>query len=283
MKKVIVTTENYEEVMFNLLEDQYPRDVRENILDQIHADTFLAFEWNQWSKAIYSESTEPYKIQEAAFIENLTREEEKKKGFIYYLWPTAIAASIVLLIGVFILFPSGKTNTNIVSAPVQEEQVTEQMSPSVKDKKLDEKEEMPANINVTGKRGSVEELVNADPKELVPFTDQDTMTVAEVPRPQPIVPSMQDTVRRMIASAQKQPRYKITIIEEKAGDLESEKFKFEEKRYSMADVMNHKDGITLSKFLENSNSRIVTDKNTNKVTIEYIAEDHSILVLTLSN
>src|SRR5215216_97394 len=98
MKKVIVTRENYEEVMFDLLENNYPKDVRENILEQIHADTFLNFEWQQWSKATYSESTETYKHAEAAFIENLTKEEEKKKkGLVYYIIPMAVAASILLL------------------------------------------------------------------------------------------------------------------------------------------------------------------------------------------
>jgi hypothetical protein len=284
MNKVIVTTENYEEVMFNLLEDQYPKDVRENILDQIHADTFLTFEWNQWSKATYSESTEPYKIQEAAFIENLTR-EEKKKGLVYYMWPAAIAASILLLIGVFMLYPSGKIHdTSIVQTPASgKEKSTEQVNPSESHQtELVKKEETPASRN--SKQGLKPGLIKV--RETLPIIDNtgDTAVLVEVPKqPEPTVPAMQDTILRMIASAQKQSRYKITIVEEKAGRLDDIGIKADEKRYSMADVMNHKDGISLSKFLENPNSRIVTDKNTNKVTIEYIAEDHSILVLTLSN
>jgi hypothetical protein len=118
----------------------------------------------------------------------------------------------------------------------------------------------------------------------LPLAHHDSAVFVEVPKePQSTVPAMQDTIRRMIASAQKQSRYKITIVEEKAGKLDDIGIKADEKRYSMADVMNHKDGITLSKFLENPNSRVITDKVTNKVTIEYMAEDHSILVLTLSN
>jgi hypothetical protein len=103
MKKVIITRDNYEEIMFGLLENEYSKEVRENILEQIHADTFLTFEWKQWSKAQYTESTEAYKEKEAVFLESLTREPSDRKGFVFFYKPLALAASLLLLLGLSIL------------------------------------------------------------------------------------------------------------------------------------------------------------------------------------
>jgi len=304
MKKIIVTRENYEEVMFELLENTYSRDVRENILDQIHADTFLNFEWQQWSKAVYSESTESYKNNEAEFIENLTREtstaivfektenlpaedkEEKKKGFLFYMIPMAIAASLLLLIGLYILNVQEPLNSGEIarkhgpaSKGILKEDKGNQLLPST--------EENPKSIHYAERKNdrvNIEytkpENIEADSSPMAPKT----ILVLEEKKEKPKeIPTFQDTIRQMIAAAKKQPRYKVTIVEEGADAVSDLSYNYVEKRYSMADVLNRKDGITLSKFLQNPNSRIVTDKNTNKVTIEYMAEDHAILVLTISN
>ena len=282
MKKIIVTRENYEEIMFDLLENNYPKEVRENILDQIHADTFLSFEWEQWSKASYTESTEKYKAEEALFIESLTREEEKKKGFVYYMLPLSIAASVILLIGIFFLLqdnPGNKPGLVESGIPEQAEDIrTPETSEAPK----------PAETSTAGKyRYYPSPRQPIAPERYVDseLTSRDTVIIANINNEEkPATPSIQDTIRQMIASAQqKKPRYKITISEEKINGIAGDDFQFVEKRYTMADVLNRKDGISLSKFLQNSNSRVITDPETNKVTIEYIAEDHSILVLTLSN
>lgn len=281
MKKIIVTRENYEEVMFDLLEDVYPADVRENLLDQIQADTFLAFEWQQWGKAIYSESTETIKAEEAEFIESLTKDEGRKRGLVYYIVPLAIAASLAVFFVVFRKQDNPETSTGIVKAV-----------PPAKT----EKQQQPAEDHKIVPEGQQEKmLVKHDVKIIKPDTillknePVPEMNIQEEPKYVEQVkqevksPSFNDTIRQMIASAQKKPRYKVTIVEGEADVIITKSESLAEKRYSMADVLNHKDGITLSKFLQNSSSRIVNDKTTNKVTIEYVAEDHSVLVLTLSN
>ncbi len=285
MKKVIVTRENYEEVMFDLLENTYPQDVRENILDQIHADTFLNFEWQQWSKATYSESTELYKTQEAEFIENLTREEEKKKGILYYWLPMAVAATILLFIGLYMTNDTTKTTgggivrTEERRAPEQKTEQAKRETGSV------EESSNPLNkAEAKQEPGIARENIAQVLIPTLPLIKDTLLAVQEQkPTMQP-VPSFQDTIKSMIAAASRPSRYKVSIQHGVADAIEQEsQVSYVEKRYSMADVMNRKDGISLSKFLQNPNSRIVTDKSGNKVAIEYIAEDHSILVLTLSN
>lgn len=284
MKKIIVTRENYEEVMFNLLEDVYPADIRENLLDQVQADTFLSFEWQQWSKAIYSESTETIKAQEAEFIEGLTKEEDKKRGFIYYIVPLAVAASLAVF---FVVFRKQDNDQDPGKGIVKTEM------PQVKTEKKDSP--VIENHIISENKEQEDMLVQHDVKlikpdtitvknELVPeIKIHEGPRVAEQVKQEVKSPTFNDTIRQMIAYAQKRPRYKVTIVEGEADALVTKSESLVEKRYSMADVLNHKDGITLSKFLQNSSSRIVNDKTTNKVTIEYVAEDHSVLVLTLSN
>ncbi len=283
MKKVIVTRDNYEEVMFGLLEDEYPKDVRNNILDQIQADTFLNFEWQQWSKAHYSEGIEMYKSNEAAFIEGLTKEEKKKRGLMYYMVPMAVAASVLLLLGLYIGFyktPTGERNMVDVIYPGQLNNKESKLP--IGDTAINT---LPMEKNIAGKSANAIEPNKVINGYQIPQTEvRDTLLLVEEKKE--IIEETQaqrDTIRTMIAAAQKRPRYKVTIIENQSAEDAGKNYKFVEKRYSMADVLSKKDGISLSKFLQSPNTRIVTDKNTNIVTIEYTATDHSVLVLTLSN
>jgi len=283
MKKVIVTSENYEEVMFNLLENQYSKEISENIFEQIHADTFLNFEWKQWSKATYSESTEFYKNNEAEFIENLTKEDTKKRGLLLYWMPISIAASIIFLLGVY----------NVIGPKV------ETIPSFVMDKKEIPSMELPKNFlsdsfqsiekyKIAGSSKSSVLLIPSNPSQIdsIKNTIRYENKIAEV-NLEPKTPiesqSFSDTIRKMISEAKRKSRFTYTVIESSADEIIPMQEVTSEKRYSMADVLNRKDGITLSKFLQNSTSRIINDKTTNKVSIEYVAADHSVLVLNLSN
>lgn len=284
MKKVIVTRDNYEEVMFNLLENLYSKEVSENILDQINADTFLSFEWHQWSKATFTESTEFYKNSEAEFIENLTKEEGKKKGVLFYLLPMSIAASVILVVCLSIF----KTPT------------TNEVPLFVINKKMESGELQKKDSVVFNNRATKVESQKLLAVELYERLMPDTITQFEIENDSlkyenriivensPVASPnesqrFKDTLELMIRDAQRPSKYKITIVESLADAVIPIHEVVNERRYSMADVLNKKDGITFSKFLHNSTSRIVNDKTTNKVTIEYIAADHSVLVLNLSN
>jgi hypothetical protein len=86
-----------------------------------------------------------------------------------------------------------------------------------------------------------------------------------------------------IASTQVAPRFKVSITEEAFSEIDNSDLAFKEKRYTMADVMNKKDGISLSKFLDNARTHIVEDKEKHITYIEYIAADMSVLVVPLTN
>lgn len=283
MKKVIVTRENYEEVMFNLLENTYSKEVSENIHDQINADAFLSFEWRQWSKATFSESIEIYKNNEAEFIENLTKEESRNKRLLTYWFPISIAASLILMMSLYFVL---HTKSNRVPSVVTSWQMKQKKdNPSLI--KLD-------TVLSNEKREYIakNEIMDSS-KYTTPFQNERTIDSSNKDYELAVISSniinplesqeFRDTISQMINKAQSKSRFKITIIESSADAIIPMIEVENEKRYSMVDVLNRKDGITLSKFFQNSTSRIVNDKVNNKVSIEYVAADHSVLVLNLSN
>ncbi|MFM6983828.1 MAG: hypothetical protein ACKOXF_06830 [Chitinophagaceae bacterium] len=280
MKKVIITRENYEEVMFGLLENEYSKEVRDNLLDQIQADTFLAFEWKQWSKASFSESTESYRKNEAEFLESLTREEKKRGGIFILHRNFAIAASLILLLGVSVAIYNRQaetvppvdivtTNTNIPS----EEKAIEQAP------KTDNSTQkaLPFVIaSVSARKQNQEEIVLP-----VQTTDSSSFILSKQEEILPVkLLSIQEPapVKELPKS-----RYTISITEESINGIVQTEASLKEKRYTMVDVMNRKDGISLSKFLDNARTQIVEDKEKHITYIEYIAADMTVLVVPLTN
>lgn len=275
MKKIIITRENYEEIMFGLLENAYNREEQNNLLDQIHADTFLSFEWQQWQKASFSESTEFYKQSEAEFLESLTREEDKKGGFVIFYKPMAIAASLVLLLGVSVLMYKNATQSEQVTELLVSNTVSNQTKDTIKSLV-----ELPSSLQLK----TVKARIAQSNKALTEIFDTTVTLHPEIAPPIEQAPVMVVVEEKSTApKVVKQSRYKVSISEESISFADNAELAFKEKRYTMADVMNKKDGISLSKFLDNAKKQIVEDKITHITYIEYTAADMSVLVVPLSN
>lgn len=272
MKKVLITRDNYEVILCNLLEGVYSEEVMSDILDQIQADTFLSFEWSQWKSIQVSESTEQYRSNEYVFIEGLTKYE--KKVLPYY--SIAIAASIIIaLIGV--VFYTFKSNSNDLKQLVVEK---------VKPYSIDSLHTQINHLN-TSESESKQKYLAAEKQSIKEdyFTIESEKIKQDSTINLPVI-ALQDTLIEVLKEVPtkiiKKPRYTVSIKEENSFEIEEDDFKLKEKRYTFADVMNGKDGVRLSKFMQNSTSRIITDTNTNMVYIEYTAEDKSVLVVILS-
>ncbi len=283
MKKVIITKDNYEEVMFNLLENEYPKDVRENLLDQIQADTFLSFEWKQWSKAQYSEGIEAYKRDEAEFIESLIKEDSDRKGFWFTMYkPMAIAASFIILLGVSIVIFNNSNNdaVNIKLTEVKTKAKPNVIAPN-SDDSTESIETITAQNNEVLKRKFAE--FNKSILE-TKLTQIDTMLkIDETAVKEEQVLVSNEVKNQPVLETVKKSRYKITIAESDMTDAMPSLASVSERRYTMADVLSKKDGISLSKFLDNAKTKIIEDKTNHITYIEYIAADMSVLVVQLSN
>lgn len=272
MKKVLITRDNYEVILCNLLEGVYSEEVMSDLLDQIQADTFLSFEWSQWKSIQVSESTEKYRSQEYAFIEGLTRHEKKVLPFYSF----SIAASIVLaLIGIVFYTFTSKSKPIKPFVEVKQKPFINDSS-GIKNNQLKTSEIENKHEYVAIEKPKIKEEFLA-----IEFKKEILDTTVNL-----IVLAVQDTSNQVFtavpALANKKSRYTVSITEESSFDFKEEEFKFKEKRYTLADVMNGKDGVRLSKFMQNSTSRIITDTQSNMVYIEYTAEDKSVLRVILS-
>ena len=101
-----INIDNYEEIMFRLVEDDFDEPTRAGLLQQIKSDTLLKFEWESWQKTKFAEPLENYsdesrKLEEKILLiaENQTASQ---KSFLYW----AAAATIIFLIASLFLLTS---------------------------------------------------------------------------------------------------------------------------------------------------------------------------------
>jgi hypothetical protein len=252
-------------------------------LDQIHADTFLSFEWNQWSKATFAESTEVYRNKEAAFLEGLTR-DEKKRGGVFTLYRNyAIAASLVLLIGVSIAIFNRQAETVSplnISSNNNNKSSRQQVIEKPLETAQNTKEEVPVYRAAKPVFNDYKEVILVEAQ--IPDSSKFIATKQEQIQPVKVV-SNEDAPIPVPVKVQAKSRFKVSITEEPLAGIDQTEAALKEKRYTMADVMNRKDGISLSKFLDNAKTHIVEDKEKHITYIEYIAADMSVLVVPLTN
>lgn len=274
MKKIIITRDNYEEIMFGLLENAYTREEQDNLLDQIQADTFLSFEWQQWQKATFTESTEFYKQSEAEFLEGLTREEDKRGGLVIVYRQMAIAASLILLLGVSVLLYK-RTSTH------QEDTKLMVNNTIVQTAKDTVKSVLEVPVNHTVKSAKTIATLSKATRSVTIDTAQQMLPVTATVKQEAAIVIVEEN--RVVPNVSKPSRYKVSISEEAFTAPENSDMSFKEKRYTMADVLSKKDGISLSKFLDNASKQIVEDKITHITYIEYTAADQSVLVVPLTN
>jgi hypothetical protein len=71
--------EKYESIFFNLLEGNYSKQEEEAILEEIEANSFLKFEWDNWQKAMLEDDSEMYASEHAAFFDALKDDADDVK------------------------------------------------------------------------------------------------------------------------------------------------------------------------------------------------------------
>ena len=78
---------NYEEIMFRLVEDDFDALTRKNLLQQIEKDELFKFEWESWQKAKFVDPLENYAIESRELTEKIILIAEpkptEKKRFFY--------------------------------------------------------------------------------------------------------------------------------------------------------------------------------------------------------
>lgn len=222
-----INRENYEWIMFDLLENKYSSEEKNYYLSEIEKDAFLLEEWNVW-KSLKAD-TDELSLQDFAFLDSL----KKEKTTVPFV---RMAAGLLLFlsIGLGVYFYKSQLGNNVkvektTVSNFHEEMFKENRVYKVdKSKKLQEaSKEMNANRSEAGfiesqnKEIIAKQNLNSSPRTLVLI--QDTITR---PDPKPVFPVAQAEVVRQIENAlpkplkpKAAPKYKITVSTQTAADV----------------------------------------------------------------
>lgn len=128
-----INIDNYEEIMFRLLEDDFDTPTRNDLLTQIENDDLFKFEWESWQKTRIIDPLENYSGESRELSDKIIlmagRQPVVKKRIIYYL----AAASILVLMACLTLFTVdfNPGNKREIAGSVEKPPVLEIKSPPV--------------------------------------------------------------------------------------------------------------------------------------------------------
>ncbi|MFZ4547623.1 MAG: hypothetical protein ACOYN4_09315 [Bacteroidales bacterium] len=205
--KTTINIDNYEEIMFRLVEDDFDKRTRLDLLQQIEKEELFKFEWEAWQKTKFADPLENYSDESHDLTEKINLIAEPKisgrKRIIYY-W--AAAASIFLLIGALILLTADYT-----SKPKQELAATDKKFPKPAANIVPQARNQAAPIEVCE-----EKLFQNQKNEntIVPVAD-DSNTIVPVENTLAEIPLFLDSVpakaNELAKAPEKKSRYIITI------------------------------------------------------------------------
>ncbi len=206
--KTLINIDNYEEIMFRLVEDDFDESTRIDLLRQIEADALFKFEWESWQKTKFVDPLENYSIESRELTDKIILIAEPQtsgRKRVFYYW-TAAASILILIASLFLLtadFNSKpkqdvkevvlKSHTPIktIAAPVQNNNVTI----AITDRK------QPLNQKTENK--SIPVVI--DSNKIVATEN----TLAEIPPK--AIDSIQINSNELVKVTEEKPRYTITI------------------------------------------------------------------------
>lgn len=131
---VNITQENYEQVMFNLLEGLYSPSTERELLQKINADPLFRFEWEQWQKSRITQIEIPDLGDEAYW--NSVKAISKNETKVISIWGAGkmlrIAAILLplLITGILLWLNTGNKKTPHALVNNNNKQNTNTVSPS---------------------------------------------------------------------------------------------------------------------------------------------------------
>ncbi len=106
-----ITIDNYEEIMFRLIEDDFDEPTRNQLLEQIEGNVLFKFEWEQWQKTRCIDPLENYVAESLALTEKIILIAKPqvfaRKRKVLFLAAASIAALITSFVLLTVNFNSG--------------------------------------------------------------------------------------------------------------------------------------------------------------------------------
>lgn len=184
--------DNYEQIFFDLLENNYTYEEALEYRRQIDADTFLSFEWKNWQSTLLKKEADEYAQAEVTFfaeLENLQTSviipKDKKRVVPIFFKYTTVAACLFLFLLFAIPFAANKHghtahNFKTKKAASQDLDNSNSKTKSTNNEDMDNQTiasvlviDAPENNNQTSKRRNVYQnpitTINLPMKKLVNF------------------------------------------------------------------------------------------------------------------
>jgi hypothetical protein len=200
-----ITIDNYEEIMFRLVEDDFDELTRNHLLAQIEENVLFKFEWEQWQKTRCIDPVENYSDESPALTEKIILIARPQifsgRRKMFYLTAAAIAA---LFVGVLLLTAIFNT---------RQEQVVESIS----------KTPVHKNFNpLQSQETPVDSVLNDLKQPVKPEKPEENLRIAAVTNTPELteivggeVPALLDSVSGsntiLTVVQEKKPRYSVTI------------------------------------------------------------------------
>jgi len=69
--KTLINIDNYEEIMFRLVEEDFDAQTTNDLLGQIEKDELFKFEWESWQKTKFVDPLENYLAESSELTEKI--------------------------------------------------------------------------------------------------------------------------------------------------------------------------------------------------------------------
>lgn len=276
MALIKLDEENKDEIFFNLLENNFSAEERVELLAKIAADPVLDKQWKLWQELIYEDPIEPYKA-ETDFFENLllpSKSKRKRGWFTFFLLLTLIGLTTLLML----FFPKHASSQKESKSQITKTQNTGiYLDKSVGKNNLAESTSKTKYSDSADKKEAINKMDTTIAKENISSINnpsEELMIEANNFRD-----SMVKFYQQQIEK-DKTKKYKVTIVQENVGQEDLALLQAIH-RYTMADIENGKDGITIRKFMNASKTRIVRDAITQQTYLEIYTTDNYVLEIAL--
>lgn len=259
-----ITIDNYEEIMFRLVENDFDEPTRKELLEQIEGNVLFKFEWEQWQKTHCIDPLENYAAESLVLTEKIIQIGKSpvltRKIKVLYLAAASIAA---LITSVFLFtadFKSG--NKEVVES--------ENKAPALK------------HHNPPENQYTHSDYVKVNPKQS-PGRDKKTenISVREVTHTSDAVkkdgetPVMMDSIHEssihLALVPQEKPRYTITI----------ETTRIEEGKEQMSEIAQS-EKVKLNKLFTNTKILFRRKPNGKPDKLILVGEEENILCINLN-
>lgn len=262
-----ITIANYEEIMFRLVEDDFDKQTRIDLLQQIEADELFKFEWESWQKTKFADPLENYAIESLELTEKIILIAEPQttvRKMVAYYW--AAAASIILLIGTLFLL-----TTDYTSKPKQEVAGIVKKTPIPVKNEIAPVQNQAIAIDVSKqkpfrnqKQENQIKLVVEDFNPIVPHE----IALAEIPK---IIDTVPVKTNELAKTPEKKPRYTITI---ETSDIGAHNMNNNE--------MAHNQNVKIKKVFTNTKMLLSRKPNGEPDKIYLIGDENSYLCININ-